>query len=368
MAEEMSFPFPDAGVDHSHHWLHDGRPRHPEDGFPLNLHGITRVPSSQGMVSDTYRHNDAASHGIQGDLLAGDPWQPGQLISLRSSDVYHDHHAGQPQHDHRLHNDFKLSITGLNAFGPSSQALLTSVDAGDGALGRQQDLGFRPGGRGLSPRPQPPNLGSLYSMGQCGTPHDAGEAVFLQGGLHDSHVPRPLSVTPRPDTSGLSQVSGASVTHHESASLQWHGWCSIPYEPEPWSRGNIAARKIVVSSVPSLLLHLLLQPMQLNSVLMFQDPEARKGVLSLHLSPLLHPHLHLQVLVLNHRVSLRGYQTMRESPVGRIIWSNWNSSRDELLVSEAESDGTGYKLGRSSLRCTFWPIFIREKWFHCPCE
>ena len=255
MAEEMSFPFPDAGVDHSHHWLHDGRPRHPEDGFPLNLHGITRVPSSQGMVSDTYRHNDAASHGIQGDLLAGDPWQPGQLISLRSSDVYHDHHAGQPQHDHRLHNDFRLCITGLNAFGPSSQALLTSVDAGAGgddiALGRQQDLGFRPGGRGLSPRPQPPNLGSLYSMGQCGTPHDAGEAVFLQGGLYDSHVPRPLSVTPRPDTSGLSQVSGASVTHHESASLQRHGWCSIPYEPEPWSRGNIAAWKIVVSSVPS---------------------------------------------------------------------------------------------------------------------
>ena len=74
---DVSFPFPDTGRNQSHHWLHYGRPGHPEDGFPLNFHGITRVPGSQGMASrsesDTYHHNDAASHGLQGDLLAGAP-------------------------------------------------------------------------------------------------------------------------------------------------------------------------------------------------------------------------------------------------------------------------------------------------------
>ena len=255
---DVFFPVPDTGVAHSRHWLHDGRLRNPEGGFPLNLHGNTGVPGSQGMVSDTYHHDDAASRGFRGDLLAGAPWQPGQLIGPGSipSDVYHDHHAEQPQHDHRLQNDFRLSTTGLNAFGPSGQTLLTSINAGavgdDIALGRQQDLGFRPGGRGLSPGQQPPNSGCLHAVGQCGTAHGAGEAVFLQGGMHDSHVPRPHSVTPRPDpSSGLSQVSGASMSHHQSASLQRHGWCSIPYEPEPWSHGNVAAQQTVVSSSPS---------------------------------------------------------------------------------------------------------------------
>ena len=166
--------------------------------------------------------------------------------------MYHDHHAGQPLCDHRLQYDFRLSTTRLNAFGPSGQARLISIDAGAGdddiTLDRQQDLGFRPGGHGLSPRQQPPNSGSLYSMGQCGTAHDAGEAVFLRGHLHDSHVPRPQSVTPRPDSSsGLSHFSGALLSHHQSASLQRHGWCSIPYESDPWSSGNVAAGQTVLS-------------------------------------------------------------------------------------------------------------------------
>ena len=41
------------------------------------------------------------------------------------------------------------------------------------------------------------------------------------------------------------------MSHHQSASLQWHGWCSIPYEPGPWSHGNVAAQQTVVSSVLS---------------------------------------------------------------------------------------------------------------------
>ena len=185
------------GVDHSHNWMHDGRPRDPEDGVPLNPYGITRVPGSQTMLprseSDTYHHNDAASHGLWGDLLVGPPWQPFQRIGPKLTHSDMSQHAGQPLCDRRLQNDFWLSTVRLNAFGPSGQALLTCRCWGWGWWhSTGQTTGFHLGGRGLYPRQHPPNPGSLLF-------HDVGEAVFSQGGLYGSHVPRPQSVTSRPD-------------------------------------------------------------------------------------------------------------------------------------------------------------------------
>ena len=48
-------------------------------------------------------------------------------------------------------------------------------------------------------------------------------------------------------STGLSQVSGTSVPQ-QSASLQRHGWCAIPSEPELRSQGHVAVQQTVGSS------------------------------------------------------------------------------------------------------------------------
>ena len=159
--------------------------------------------------------------------------------------------AGQSLHDHRLRKGFGPSIARRDVFVPSGQRILSSVGAGavtsELVQGRQQDLGFIWEDCGQSSREHPPNSDSLYSMGPYGTPHDAAEAI-LQGNLHDSHVPRPQFADPGSDFStGLSQVSGTSVPQ-QSASLQRHGWCAIPSEPELRSQGHVAVQQTVVSS------------------------------------------------------------------------------------------------------------------------
>ena len=159
--------------------------------------------------------------------------------------------AGQSLHDHRLQKCFGPSSARRDAFGPSGQPILSSVGAGavtsELVQGRQQGLGLLREDRGQSSREHPPNSGSLYSMGPYGPAHDAAEAI-LQGNHHDSHVPRPQFVNPGSDFStGLSQVSGTSVPQ-QSASLQRHGWCAIPSEPELRSQGHVAVQQTVGSS------------------------------------------------------------------------------------------------------------------------
>ena len=92
--------------------------------------------------------------------------------------------------------------------------------------------------------------------------------------------------------------------------------------------------KLWVPVLRSFPLHILLTPLQpmqpvnLDSVLIFQGHVVFADILDLHLIlhllliPYLLLHLVLLVVVLNPGVSLRGCQTMMESPVGLIIWSN----------------------------------------------
>ena len=211
---------------------------------------------------DAYHPVEAKSQRIQDGLLASAAWWAGQPEEVRStpSCAYGDHTrpltrqemTGQSLHDHRLQKGFGSSIARSDAFGPSGQLILSSVGAGavtsELVQGRQQELEFLQEDRGQSSREHLPNSGSLYSMGPYGTAHNAAEAIFLQGNLHDSHVPRAQFEYPRSDFStGLSQVSGTSVPQ-QSASLQRHGWCAIPSEPELRSQGHVAAQQTVGSS------------------------------------------------------------------------------------------------------------------------
>ena len=264
--EDVSSSFPDNGVNRTRHWMHDGRPRH-HDSFPLNARCSPRIPSSQRVPSsesEAYHPVEATSQRSQDGLLAGAAWRAGRPEEFRStpSGAYSDHTwpltrremAGQSLHDHRLQKGFGPSIARRDAFGPSGQPILSSVGAGavtsELVQGRHQDLGFLREDRGQSSREHPPNLGSLYSMGPYGTPLDAAEAI-LQGNFHDSHVPRSQFANPGSDFStGLSQVSGTSVPQ-QSASLQRHGWCAFPSEPELRSQGHAAVQQTMGASIVS---------------------------------------------------------------------------------------------------------------------